>query len=65
MYHFHVSETSKSLTLPRLIEVLSVKKPQPELPHDAKEKYDAFLRILTVRLGSTLLKRLLISHNRR
>lgn len=52
------------MTLPRLIDVLKQNKTQPNLPHIAKEKYDAFVRALLVRLVSVLLNKPLRNHNR-
>jgi hypothetical protein len=59
-----VSEPISSLTLPRLIEVLSLYQTQPDLPHNAKEKYDAFVQALLVRLNSAFSNRLLTYHDR-
>lgn len=52
------------MTMPRLIDVLKQNKTQANLPHIAKEKYDAFVRALLVRLVSALLNRPLSCHNR-
>jgi hypothetical protein len=49
---FNVSGPISSLTLLRLINVLDEKKTEPDSPKDVNDKYDAFLKILEVRLVS-------------
>ncbi len=60
---FNVSRPILSLTLLRLIEALDANRAEPK---DANEKYDAFLKILEVRIVSAPLSRFLTcSHRRR
>jgi hypothetical protein len=49
---FNISGPISSLTLLRLVNVLEENKTQTDLPNDANVKYEAFLKILEVRLVS-------------
>jgi hypothetical protein len=62
---FNVSGPMSSLMLLRLVDVLKANETEPDLPNDANVKYEAFIKILEVRLISATLSRFLTCHHRR
>lgn len=62
---FNISGSISSLTLLRLVEVLKANETEQDLPNDVNVKYEAFLKILEVRLISATLSRFLTCHYRR